>query len=281
MATNPSELEPGNAPDPNEPDPNAPDPNEAPQEDEAGGDPDPAAERIESIAKDLGWVPQDQFKPGEGKEWLPAEQFLRIGRDIQKSYRDDIKGLRSQIDTMSRTTAQILEDRLAEQRRELATQFDAAVEDGDGAKAFKLGQEINRLGTVRPPTEDSATADFKAKHGNWLGQDPVATARAVSICNELAAQGQPTHVQLAAAERTIRAEFPEHFKDNAQINGQRPAQVHNPGARNANPGSNRAKGFSDMPKAAQDMANDMVERGVLTKTEQFVEKYWKNVEGKR
>jgi hypothetical protein len=58
----------------------------------------------------------------------------------------------------------------------------------------------------------------------------------------------------------MRQEMPQLFGE--QKNGKPPAGVNQPGSRGAAP-SNRQKGFADMPKEAQDIARDMVERKVI------------------
>ena len=66
------------------------------------------------------------------------------------------------------------------------------------------------------------------------------------------------------------------------MNGQRqePPRVHQPGNRATAP-TNRAKGFADMPAAAQKVAKDMVERGVIPSLDAYVKNYWQNAEGTR
>jgi hypothetical protein len=44
--------------------------------------------------------------------------------------------------------------------------------------------------------------------------------------------------------------------------------------------SNRQKGFADMPKEAQDIARDMVERKVIKSTDDYARNYFANLEGR-
>jgi hypothetical protein len=55
--------------------------------------------------------------------------------------------------------------------------------------------------------------------------------------------------------------------------------VNAPGSRSAGP-SNRQKGFSDMPKPAQDIATEMEARGVIKSKDDYVRNYFANLEGK-
>lgn len=236
---------------------------------------------VETLAGELGWVPQDKFS-GPADKWKPADQFIREGRDIQRGYASELKTIRSQMDNIAKTSAQILEDRLESQRAELVEKFNAAVEDGNATEAHKISVDLGKLNSQPARTSGPSTEgqEFAERHSSWFNKDSAATARAVQICNDLAGQGVSQADQLKAAERVVRNEYPEYFKDQQNGHQRQAPLVNQPGSRSAAP-SNRAKGFSDMPKAAQDIAADMVERGVITKKEDYANYYWKNAEGKR
>jgi hypothetical protein len=287
VATNPNELEPPQGgeelePGAEEQQPN-PETNDQEQggEGEEGGEP-PAVETAEDVARKIGWVPKDEFK-GNPDDWKPATDFIISGRDIQRGYATELKGLRSQIDVMARTTADIVKDRLEAQRSELTSRYNELVEEGNAAEAFKVSQRLvdidRRVATPAPSAPPPEVADFVERNRTWYDVDPAATLRAREVSDKLAARGASVADQLQAAERIVRTEFPDLFQ--GQRNGQRAAPaVHRPGSRSAAP-SNKPKGFSDMPLEAQKVAKDMTERGVITNTDAYVKNYWKNVEGKR
>jgi hypothetical protein len=75
----------------------------------------------------------------------------------------------------------------------------------------------------------------------------------------------------------MKQEMPQLFVD--QKNGKPPAGVNPPGSRGAAP-SNRQKGFADMPKEAQDIARDMVDRKVIKSTDDYVRNYFANATAK-
>jgi hypothetical protein len=128
-----------------------------------------------------------------------------------------------------------------------------------------------------PPPE---VHDFVTRHSNWFNVDPAATMRAREVSDRLAATGASVGEQLAAAERVVRAEYPDLFKGQANGTQRQAPYVATPGSRGSAP-SNRAKGFSDMPKAAQDIAKDMADRGVIPDINAYAKNYWQNAEGKR
>lgn len=274
MATAPDLI-----PDPNEPDPNAPDPNEPDGEEQ----PDPYAD----LAQKMGWTPKDQFK-GNPDDWKTAEQFILDGRDIQRTTAQELKGLREQLDVIGRTSASIVEQQVKSRTQEAIDRFNQAIEDGDHKAALTASEEIHTLqgkvnGVDQPHSPPPESLAWAQKNSSWFQKDPLATARAIEICDTLTKTGVRDHAtQLKAAEEQVRREFPHLFP---QAKPQ--AGVHAPGSRAPAP-SNREKGFSDMPKAAQDIANDMAERGVIKTADGkpesaralYAKNYWANAERK-
>jgi hypothetical protein len=287
VATNPNELEPPQGgeelePGAEEQQPN-PETNDQEQggEGEEGGEP-PAVETAEDVARKIGWVPKDEFK-GNPDDWKPATDFIISGRDIQRGYATELKGLRSQIDVMARTTADIVKDRLEAQRSELTSRYNELVEEGNAAEAFKVSQRLldidRRVAAPPPAAPPPEVADFVERNKTWYDVDPAATLRAREVSDKLAARGASVADQLQAAERIVRTEFPDLFQ--GQRNGQRAAPaVHRPGSRSAAP-SNKAKTFADLPPDNQKVARMMVENGSIPDVEAYSKYYWKNAEGKR
>lgn len=273
MATAPDQLDPD---DPNEPDPNAQDPNAEPSD---GGDdePDPYAE----LAQKIGWVPKDQFR-GDPNDWKPAEEFILAGRDIQRNTASELKNVREQLEVIGRTSASIVEQQVEVRTKEALERFNRAIEDEDPKAALAASKEIHDLAGRKNgadgatgPTPEALT--WAQRNSAWFQKDPLATARAVEICDSLARTGVRDHgAQLKAAEEQVRREFP-HLFGKAEAKPQ--AGVNAPGNRSPASG-NRQKGFSDMPKAAQDIANDMAARGLIPDKEAYVKNYWTMLERK-
>ncbi len=210
--------------------------------------PDPIA----TLAAEMGWAPKDQFK-GDPEKWRDPADFIRAGRDIQRDTASQLKSMRSTIDTIAKTSATLFEQRLAEEKAKLQDQHTAAVEDGDSATAFKLAQKIDRLDgqpqRQAPPAEAEA---FVAKNEAWFNKDPLATKRAAEVCEAYAGTGASVAEQLAAADRVIRKEFPEHFPQTKQ------APSVNAPTRNGT-GATGKKGFAQLPAEAQKVARRFLE----------------------
>jgi hypothetical protein len=245
--------------------------------DETGAD-SPYAE----LAQKIGWVPKDQFS-GPPEAWKPADQFIIDGRDIQRETSARLKGVESKLDTLTKTSASIVEQTVNERVAALREKHAEAVEAGDADQALKIAHTIDTTIATATPANSGPSAEAQAfadRNSSWFNQpgQEYATARAREICNTLAAQGYKDHgTQLRIAEQRMRQEMPQLFGE--QKNGKPPAGVNQPGSRGAAP-SNRQKGFADMPKEAQDIARDMVERKVIKSQDDYVRNYFANLAGK-
>lgn len=234
--------------------------------------PDP----VEGIASELGWVPKEKFK-GKEEDWKPAADFIREGKNIQKGLSRDLKEVRNQMETMARTSATILQDRLTEERSRLAQQYQQAVDDGDPDKTWQISNRIRNVDSQlqqaqSPNAPPSESVDWVARNP-WFNTNPVARAVALQTAQIHADAGKGTAEQLHAAEEEVRRAYPNLF-----ANGKPAPSVSSPGSRSAQL-STKAKTFADMPKAAQDVAKDMVERGVIPDTEVYARNYFAS-EGK-
>jgi len=274
MATAPEQITEGEQPDPNA------EPNAAPVEGEEKQE-NPEDSPYADLAKEMGWVPKDQFN-GNPDDWKSPEDFIRAGRDIQRETSRELKSVRSQLDTIAKTSASIVEQQVRERVDELTAKYSKAVEDGDATEAFKLASDIQALKTQgsSPATRQASpeAQAFAERNASWFNKPghEYATARAVEITNMLAGQGYTDHgTQLRIAEQRLRQEMPELF-GGKPMNGKPPAGVNQPSSRTSG-ASNRQKGFSDLPPEAQKIAADMADRGVIKSKDDYAKNYFANL----
>ncbi len=210
--------------------------------------PDPVA----TLASEMGWAPKDQFK-GDPEKWRDAPEFIRAGKDIQRSLARDLKDVRSTVENMARTSTTLFEQQMRAEREKLEAKFAAAVDDGDHTEAFKISREIDSVRATPKPNGPPPEATAFAEKNAWFNSDPLARQVAIDTSDRLAKQGYSVAEQLEHAERAVRKQFPEHFpappKPQARVGE---------GNRSASP--SRKQGFADMPAAAQKVARDMNER---------------------
>jgi hypothetical protein len=275
VATDPNQIDGEAQPDPNAAQPENPE-NQPPVDD--------TPPEVAGLAQRMGWVPRDQYQ-GVPENWKPAEQFILDGRDIQRETSRELKGVRAQLEILGKTSASIIEQQVNDRVAKLTEQYHALVDEGRTGESLQVAEQIATIKAqpITPgvngngPSPDAQA--FADRNANWF-QKPGhedATSRAIEICNSLAAQGYKDHgQQLAIAEQRMKREYPELFKANG---GGKPAPgVNQPGSRAAGSGG-REKGFADMPPDAQNIAKDMVARGVIPDLNSYTKNYWLNAKG--
>lgn len=246
---------------------------EVPETPEVAETEDEQQDPVESLARDIGWTPKEEFK-GDPEAWKPADEFIRTGRDVQRSLAKELKTIKQTTEAMARTQASLMQQTLADRDAYWASQHQEAVEQGDYEAvdyASRQRQAVQQqyAQTARPVITNEA-AEFAERNKGWFQKDPLATRRAFEVTEAYAQSGAPPQEQLAAAERQIRKEFPELFG-----NSKPPPSVNGNGSRTAS-SSGRKKGFHDMPAEAQAVAKDMAERGIIPNTQAYVTEFFAN-----
>jgi hypothetical protein len=202
MSTQPDDLDPPPADDGADP-PN-PDPAPADPPEDNGAD-HPYA----PLAIEMGWVPKDKFQ-GNPEEWKDPETFIRAGRDIQRDTASQLKSVRATLDTLTKTSASLVEQQVNERVAALREKHAEAVEAGDADQALKIAHTIDTTIATATPTNSGPSSEAQAfadRNSSWFQKpgNEYATARAIEICNTLAAQGYKDHgTQLRIAEQRMR-----------------------------------------------------------------------------
>lgn len=234
---------------------------------------------VDEIAARMGWVPKEKFK-GEETKWKPAEQFILDGKDIQERSSRELKEMRVTLDTISKTSGQLMADKLQQQHKELAAQYAAAVEKGDPDEAFRVSQEISGVIAQKvapaPPRSAPPEATDWVERNPWMKPsapqyDPVAANAAIAICNQYAVANpnMPPGEQIAKTEAILRNQFPHLF-----TRDKGPAQVNGNISRNTSTPAKTGKTAADLPKEARVIADDLVERGLIKSNEDYAKNYF-------
>lgn len=233
-----------------------------PRPDEAQPDP------IEELAKKAGWSPKESWR-GDESEWKPARDYLERTVDMSRTQRREIKDLTSRIDRLAGSVGTFVDRAVADERSKWEAKHSEAVDLGDRDAALKAADELRRLDT-KPNAVDEHVAEFKKRNADWFEIDPLATQMALNAAEIAAKQGKSEAEQVDFAEKTVKARFPELFRDAAP---KPPAQVSEPAGRMAAPAMNREKGFADMPPEQKRAALMFEKRGIPK--EDFAAQYWK------
>lgn len=231
-----------------------------------------AAPSVEDIASSMGWQPKDKFR-GDEATWKPAHEYLSASKDINRSLSRELREVRTTLETVSKTSAQIMADRLAEQRAELSQKYQDAVDRGDADGAWKAAGAIQNVdqqaaSLTRPQEAPEEAIAWGQKNARVMG-DPLAAQRAVQLCEPYARANYPAGKQLEAIEPILRREFPHLFEAPAKA----PPGVSQPGTRatSSGRGGNTA---ADLPREARAIAADMVERGLIKSEDDYARNYF-------
>lgn len=205
---------------------------------------------FDDLAKSLGWRPPDEYQGEE--EFRSAEEYIKHGIASTKRVKSDLKAVKKTAETLARTSAAITAKALDDQRRELESLHDQAVEDGDKDEARRLAKELAKVDDA-PVASDvkEAVAEFTERNP-WYGTHAKATDYAAMISSRLAMQGKTVEEQLEEAESEVKERFPELFEKPKKA-----PVVHGSAPRVSNPAP-KEKGVADLPADAKRAGEEYV-----------------------
>lgn len=176
-------------------------PNDAPARGEA------SAPDLESLARDMGWRPKEDWK-GDDSGWRDAGEFVKHTVDANRTLKRELGEVKDVVKGLSKTNERILERELAKQRKALERQFAEAVDANDPTAARQVSAQIDALD--RTPVATDYKSKFKADNP-WFGVDTEASAYATAMAGVAASEGKDPEAQLAYASEKVRKRFPELF----------------------------------------------------------------------
>lgn len=229
---------------------------------------------VEDIARKMGWSPLENWR-GPKDQWKDAETFLVSTVEINRTLSKDVRGLKDNLDRMSRTTAKIAERAIMDERAKIEARFHDAVAEGDSEGAYRASQELQRAAAPMQEGPDPAIAEF-IERNKWFNANEAATAVAMATADNLARVGASAKAQAEAAERAVRRDFPELFEEQEPAprrEVKRPATVNAPDTRAARP-TQRAKTAADLPPEARKAGEDFVRRGRIASLDAYAKVYF-------
>lgn len=233
---------------------------------------------IEQKARELGWVPQDQFKGDPGK-WVDAESFVERGEQVMPILRQNNKKLeealgktQAEVNRLTQLFAAAQESMTAlkefhsehtaraveEAKAKLLTELKAAKEDGDVELEVKLTDQLTDMKAAEreagkkketpPPAPqggnqqvDPAMQAFLSEN-SWYGSDARKTARANGIAQVLRSDPENDGlVGKAFFDRII-----------AEMNGERAPFTSKVSGGTPSGGGSGGKAYADLPPEAKE-----------------------------
>lgn len=265
------------------------------------GDTSPPERNYETEARDMGWVPEGEFK-GDKKplKFLDAKEFVERGESVLPFVQRENKRLKDEIakkdkdyeDRFTRLT-KATEATLKKQRDDhdrqlatLATQREAALDKGDGAEVRKIEKQITDHKANAPQVEDivekpkaDAPADNEAvlatwqDTNKWYGADDTLTEAAIGISQRLLLKNPNITMaeNLRQTDVAMKERFPLRFGGTSGANAHAP--VDSGGDPKPPEGNSKTPLFDKLPKEAKALADQAVKDGVYKTKEEWARVY--------
>jgi len=121
----------------------------------------PQYTEAEQKAIDMGWNPDPESLKDTGKQWIPAEEFIR-----NQSFFSEIKNLKKQVKQQQKVTEAFKEQNKIVQERayakavqDLKAQKVSAAQDQDLVKMLEIDERIEELDSTKKKLDDSEVVD--------------------------------------------------------------------------------------------------------------------------
>ena len=242
---------------------------------------------VEDIAKEGGWKPKDEYT-GDPTKWKPAAEYVRGTFSIRDHFKQSSKGLKSEVERLTKTVDTIVKTgakqtarALEAQAAEINARFAEAVENKDTKGAAKAAADMQVLtAEARAVNDDPKDAVAAFQEANsWYGSDRKATAFAKLVCEDAAAEGLDVKAQLARVDTEMRKEFPDLYNGNPAPTPGRKAQASVEPPSRATAPANR-QDYASMPdamkKAANEYAEMFVSKGLVKDKQEAIGMYVKD-----
>lgn len=250
-------------------------------------------QEIETRARRLGWVAQEEFR-GEPSRWKPADEFLKRGEDVLPIMRENNRKLQDQLDRMTSEMAEVRNATVelrefsskAEERaykrakEELDREMRAAFQTGDAAAFDDARRRMDGLETPKPAETARATPstpqlDPRVKQwidsNEWFNRDKTMNSFATAYHGTLLADkpGMTMEENLAEVAAEVKRRFPEKFS-NARRDA--PNAVGSPGAPNGMGGPAK-RSYENLPPEARAACDRFMKTIPGYKKEDYVKAY--------
>lgn len=257
--------------------------------------PDQAA--IEAEAREVGWVPKDQFR-GPVDRWTDAKEFLdyagkavpalkatnrRLSRDMEDlrrknaEYDGKFKAQEATLKVLSDNQVTAAVTDLKEQQTELQTSIDAAIERNDLKEYNRLRDELDlvkeKIRNPPKPAVDSAAATAQAgpvdvmnspeyrqfeQDNPWFKDNSMMAAAAVAAMAELNKRPEAKTMSLSQKFAHVETETKKAF---GMATARRDVKVDGGGG-GGNTGGDGGRSYHDLPPDAKEACNSMASRFV-------------------
>jgi hypothetical protein len=247
-----------------------------------GSTPIPEPSPAELEAREMGWVPKEEFH-GDEHKWVDAGEFIRRGELFKKidAQKKEIEQVREAIQLLTQHNKKMKDVEFQRALDYLKGQKKEALLNGDADQLIEIDEKITTVKEQQKIAQQEEVAKVKdevetihpefeawTNRNKWYTTNAPMKAFADALGQTLARQGKSPSEVLKEVERQVREEFPNRFKN---PNRDKPGAVE--GASVKSGGS--SKSTYQPSEVERQVARKFVKTGVF-KTE---EEYYKQLEG--
>jgi len=238
---------------------------------------------VEQSARNLGWVPQEEWR-GDKAKWVDAETFTRRGEEIMPILKKNNQELQSKFDgaqteirrlnDLFKASQEAIEElkkfqgtetkrQVAEARANLITELKAAKKEGNTDLEVDLQEALAKLdkepevsaAPTKPagaapatPATDPIFAAWRADN-KWFDADTVRQSTAIGIASKMRADPANNALVGRAFFDKVGEEVSAIFDRGAPARGK--VEPGGAGGGGSGGGNGRTLGFSDLPPDAK------------------------------
>jgi DNA-binding transcriptional MerR regulator len=192
----------------------------------------PGEVTVESLAREGGWVPPNEYEGREGRAPLTAAEFLKKGLEIRGNMKKRLTDMGTQLsdvkDAMQHLTSHYekkTKAEIAKVRKELLEKKDQAIELSDKEAVKEVDKELEELKEEEKIVKEAGKSGKKSsgksaaflaweEDNGWYGSDKILSVVAEAAGNEYAVENPRASEKeiLEHAAKVVRQEFPHKFK---------------------------------------------------------------------
>jgi hypothetical protein len=257
-----------------------------------------AARNYEDEAREMGWVPEEEWK-GDKAQWRGAEEFVNRGEKIVPILKDRLGKTEERLSKTEEDLQMVIKLNREEVNRarqegyekakakynkdlqELQVEEIEAVSEADTKKYAEIQQKKAQLKEPEKPAEEPTQTEpspvFKEWHKKnpWYEKDEVLTRYSMALVPDIRNQHPEYNEEqfFAEIDRVLRKDFPDKFKN---PNREKDGGVE--GGAGGEKGKGGKKTWSDLPDNAKAAYKRLEKRfenqGREIKKEDYVKQYF-------
>ncbi len=248
---------------------------------------------IEDLASEMGWTPD--FEGRDGKEAVDAKTFIKNTVNVNKAQNVTIGKLTKDLGTIKIDVKKALKhqdaataDRIEGLKAELKELKRAAIKDGDVDEVEKIEQQITEIDEkAEEANEEEETKkddpDYAAwkVSNDWYGNDIRLSRYADAISEDKEYSGLSMKELLVVVDKEIAPFLPKKEKVPETTPGRKNKQggVNDVVGNSNSSHSGKRHTVSDLPEGGEDVAKSLVKSGVFKNKQEYVDDYFKGIEG--